>query len=113
MVVKSKRHLVVMVTVPNVTVARRIARAVLSEHLAACVNILPAVESHYWWQGKLERGRELLLVIKTSRAQFAPMAEIVRARHPYDTPEIVALSLEAGSKKYLAWLDASLKGGVR
>jgi len=113
MVIQSKRHLVVLVTVPTLAVARSIARAVLSAHLAACVNIVPGVESHYRWQGKLERGRELLLVIKTSRARWASMAEVVRAKHPYDTPEIVALPLEAGSMQYLAWLDASLKDGAR
>jgi len=106
---KTKRHVVVLVTVPNVATARKVARAVLSEHLAACVNIVQGVESHYWWQGKLERGKEWLLMIKTTRKRLAPMAALVQANHPYDTPEIVALPLEAGSARYLDWLDASVE----
>jgi periplasmic divalent cation tolerance protein len=100
----------VLVTVPNGVTARKVARAVLSEHLAACVNIVPGVESHYWWQGKLERGKELLLVIKTVRTRLARLAAVVKANHPYDTPEIVVMSMEAGSRRYLDWIDASVKG---
>jgi periplasmic divalent cation tolerance protein len=107
---RTKRHVVVLVTVPKLAIARKLARAVLSEHLAACVNILPGVESHYWWQGKLEHGKELLLVIKTTRKRLAPMAAVVKALHPYDTPEIVVLPLKAGSARYLDWLDASVEG---
>lgn len=111
-VVKSTRiHLLVWVTVPDRTVARRIARAVLADRLAACVNVVPGVESHYWWKGKVEKGRELWLVMKTTRARLPALERRVRALHPYDTPECVATPLVAGNERYLAWIDASLQPG--
>jgi periplasmic divalent cation tolerance protein len=110
---KTKRHVLVLVTTPDRATARKIAGAVLSERLAACVNIVPGVESHYWWRGKLERGKELLLLIKTTRARLAALAKLVKSRHPYDTPEIVVLGLEAGSVRYLDWLDASVNAEGR
>ena len=105
--VKTERHRVVMVTVPNITVGRRLAKLVLEGQLVACVNIVPGVESHYWWEGKVCRDKELLLVMKTAKARLKALEEQVLAAHPYDTPEFVVLPIEAGSKRYLEWLGAS------
>lgn len=107
----TRSHVVVWVTVPDRATARRIARAVLADRRAACVNILPGVESHYWWKGKVEKGRELLLVMKTSRARLKALEERVREEHPYDTPEFVVTALSGGSERYLDWIDASLAAG--
>ncbi len=94
----------VLVTAPNVRTARTIARECLKARLAACVNIVPGVESHYWWQGKLEKGSESLLLIKT-RSQLLPQLEkVILHKHPYETPEFVAIELRTGSRKYLQWL---------
>lgn len=100
---------IVLVTAPNAKTARRLARAALTARLAACVNLVPGIESHYWWQGKLERGGEILLVLKTRAARLAALEAVIRENHPYDTPEFLALPVTAGAKKYLAWLGAEVK----
>src|SRR5687767_6701355 len=96
---------VVLVTAPNVKVARKLAKACLEARAAACVNIVPRVESHYWWQGKVERGNEFLLLIKTTAARLRPLEKCVLANHPYDTPEFVVLPISAGNRRYLEWIS--------
>lgn len=88
--------------------ADRLAEMLISQRLAACVQILPEIESVYRWQGKVERQKEILVIAKTTRAKFAELEREVRAIHSYDTPEIVALPLTAGSAPYLEWLKASV-----
>ena len=95
---------VVLVTAPDMDLARLLAKAALEAKLAACANIVPAVESHYWWKGKLESSDEVLLIFKTRQQLLPKLERAVREIHPYDTPEFVALPLTAGSRKYLAWL---------
>lgn len=102
------RYAAVLVTAPDLKTARALARAALEARLIACANLVPRVESHYWWQGRLERGAEVLLVLKTTRARLAALEELVLARHPYETPEFLVLPLQAGSARYLAWLGASV-----
>ena len=102
------RYAVVLVTAPDLPTARALARAALEARLIACANLVPRVESHYWWQGRLERGAEVLLVLKTTRARLAALEKLVLARHPYDTPEFLVLPLQAGTARYLAWLGASV-----
>jgi periplasmic divalent cation tolerance protein len=105
---------VVLVTCPNVAEARRIARAVVSGKLAACINILPGtVVSIYRWKGKVESVRERLLLIKTSRKRLTKLREMVERLHSYDLPEFIALPIEAGSQAYLAWIDESVSGRGR
>lgn len=104
----SRTHCVVWVTVPNRPTARRIAKAVLNERLAACVSIVPGVESHYWWKGAIDTGRELLLVMKTVRRLLPALEQRVLAEHPYETPEFVVAALTHGSARYLEWIDASV-----
>lgn len=104
---KSDKYRVVLVTAPKITVARKLAKLVLEERLAACVNIVRGVESHYWWEGKVCRDAEVLLVMKTAKARLKTLEEQVLAAHPYDTPEFVVLPIEAGSKRYLDWIGAS------
>ncbi len=88
--------------------ARTIARAVLKAKLAACVNIVPGIESHYWWQGKMERSSEHLLLIKSSRLQFARLTALVKKTHSYQTPEIIAVPLAALETSYAKWWRESL-----
>jgi periplasmic divalent cation tolerance protein len=99
---------VVLVTTPDAETAARIARAVIEEKLAACGNVLPQIRSIYRWQGKVEDASEVLLVLKTGRRWFDELADRVRALHPYEVPEIVALPIVAGSDKYLDWIVGSL-----
>ena len=99
---------VVLVTAPDLKTARKLAQAILTARVAACVNFIPRIESHYWWQGRLESGRELLLIIKTTKRRLAALENAVLANHPYDTPEFVVLPLIGGAEKYLAWLADSV-----
>jgi periplasmic divalent cation tolerance protein len=96
---------VVLVTAPDLKTARRLARAALGQHLAACANLIPGLESHYWWQGKIESSREILLLFKTRAGLLPKLERLILAEHPYDTPEFVVLQLTAGTERYLAWLQ--------
>jgi periplasmic divalent cation tolerance protein len=102
----------VMVTAPNSKTARKLARLALSKRLAACANIIPGLESHYWWQGKIERGAELLILFKTRKSLLPGLSALIKAEHPYDTPEIVAIAVDAVEKRYLRWWETNL-GGMR
>jgi len=87
--------------------ARLLARAALQARLVACVNLIPKVEAHYWWQVKVQSGAEVLLMLKTPKTRLAALEKLVLSRHPYDTPEFLAIPLGHGNRKYLAWLAAS------
>ena len=100
--------IVVLMTAANGEEATRLADMLIGAHLAACVQILPEMESVYRWEGKIERQSEILLLAKTTTAKFADLEREVRALHSYETPEIVAVPIVAGSKPYLEWLNASL-----
>ncbi len=97
----------VLVTAPDLKTARALARAALAARLVACASLVPKIESHYRWQGKIESGAEVLILFKTTKKQLAALEKLVLVRHPYDTPEFVALPLAAGNRKYLAWLAES------
>ena len=103
------KYAVVLVTTPDVKTARRLARAALAARLIACANLLPRIESHYWWQGKIENGAEVLLVLKTATARLAALEKLIVAEHPYDTPEFIVLPISRGTKTYLDWVDQSVE----
>jgi len=100
---------IVLVTAPDLKTARALAKAALSARLTACANLVPKIESHYWWQGKIESGAEVLLLFKTQKSKLAALEKLVMAKHPYDTPEFVVVPLTAGNQKYLNWLAASCR----
>jgi len=107
---KSARNIViVLVTAPDLRVARKIAKAVLKSRLAACANIVRGIESHYWWNGKLESSAELLMILKSTKSKLAALESTVVANHPYDTPEVISLSLSSSNQKYLKWLTDSVR----
>jgi periplasmic divalent cation tolerance protein len=99
---------IVFVTAPDLKTARALVKAALKARLIACANLVPKVESHYWWQGKIESSVEVLLILKTQKSKLAALEKLILARHPYDTPEFLVLPVSAGSKKYLDWLAGSL-----
>jgi len=103
---------IVLVTAPDLKTARTLAKAALKSKLIACANLIPRIESHYWWQGKIESGAEVLLVLKTTKSKLAALEKLILARHPYDTPEFLVLPLSVGSKKYLDWLESSCSGAL-
>jgi periplasmic divalent cation tolerance protein len=96
--------IVVFLTAANGEEATRLAEMLVGAHLAACVQILPEIESVYRWQGKIERNSEVLLLAKTTRGNFDELEREVRALHSYDTPEIIAVPVLIGSGPYLEWL---------
>lgn len=100
--------LVVYVTCPTRPVALRLARAVVEDGLAACVNVVTGLTSVYRWQGKICQDRELLLILKTRRSAFPALARRVQSLHPYSVPEIIALPVVAGTREYLGWVAASV-----
>ena len=102
------KHVVVLVTAPDLKTARKLAKAALKARLVACANLIPKIESHYWWQNKLETGAEVLLLMKTTRARLAALERLILANHPYDTPEFVVLTLSGGNQRYLDWLAESV-----
>ena len=87
-----------------------LSQRILEKHLAACVNIVSGVESYYWWQGKLEKAEEVLLIIKSSAEQFEALVALVRANHSYECPEIIAVAPEAMSPSYRAWWESEGSG---
>ncbi len=96
--------LVVLVTAPSAEKAAELGRALVSERLAACANVVPGIRSIYWWEGKVQDEPEALVLLKTTRARFEALRDRVLALHPYQVPEVVALAVEAGSPKYLEWI---------
>ena len=98
-------RLVALSTVGSAEDADRLARALVERRLAACVNVVPGVVSHYRWKGELQRDEERLLVIKTRTERIEALREALRELHPYDLPELVAFEISEGSPAYLKWLD--------
>jgi periplasmic divalent cation tolerance protein len=96
--------LLVLTNLPDLASAENLARALVDARAAACVNILPACRSVYRWQGRVEHAEEIPLLVKTTRAAYPRVEEMVRAHHPYDVPELVAVPIEAGLPAYLDWL---------
>jgi periplasmic divalent cation tolerance protein len=108
------RYLVVLITAPSVEVAQQIAEALLAQRLAACVNILPGVQSLYTWEGSLHRDAEVLLLVKTRAGLFEEqLVPAVQKVHPYEVPEIIALPIHLGSQPYLDWIeDVTVSKGI-
>ncbi len=103
----ASKYAVALVTAPDLKAARQLARAALRARLIACANLVPRVESHYRWQGKIERADEVLLIFKTTTARLAKLEKLILAEHPYETPEFIVLPLQAGAGGYLDWLAVS------
>jgi len=98
----------VFVTASSLDEARKLALGILEKHLAACVNVLPVVESHYRWKGKVETSSEVMLVIKSSSEQFEALAGFVRKHHSYECPEIVSVAPHKISPGYRSWWDEAM-----
>lgn len=97
-------YLLVISTVPDEEEGKTIAQKIVEERLAACVNVLPAVQSFYWWEGQISNDEEFLLLIKTQARLFPRLEERIKILHPYQVPEIIALPILTGSREYLGWI---------
>jgi periplasmic divalent cation tolerance protein len=107
--VRAKPIIIALVTAPDLKVARKLAKIILQARLAACANFVPRIESHYWWNGKIERSAEVLMVLKTTRACVPRLQKCVLENHPYDTAEFLVLPVASGSKRYLDWVAESVQ----
>ena len=107
----SSEPIVVLMTAANRDEAGRIAEMLVDARLAACVQILPEIQSIYRWQGKVAHEQEVLLLAKTASGSFDDLVKRVTAIHNYDTPEIIALPITAAAEPYLKWLRGSLSNG--
>ena len=99
---------IVFCTCPDQQTAQALANRLITERLAACVNIFPGVTSIYPWQGEVETAQEYLLLIKTRQEYFNSLAVLIKSLHPYQLPEIVAVNIERGTTEYLQWIDSCL-----
>lgn len=99
----------VLTTASSLEESKKIARELVERRLAACVNIIPKIESVYRWEGKVEEAQEYLLLIKTTESAFARVRAAVQELHSYEVPECIALPVEEGSLPYLKWIDDSVE----
>ena len=102
---------ITFVTAPDLKTARQLIKTVVRARLAACASLIPKIESHYWWQERIESSAEVLILFKTTNAKLKALEKLIVARHPYDTPEFIVLPIIAGSRRYLDWLRASVNPG--
>jgi periplasmic divalent cation tolerance protein len=101
-------HILVLTTCPDADSAGRLARTLVEQGLAACVNVLPGVQSTYRWKGGIESAAEVMLLAKTRVDRYPAVERALRALHPYELPEIIAVPISLGLTDYLAWVDAGL-----
>jgi periplasmic divalent cation tolerance protein len=99
---------VVLITAPQGAPAKGLARMLVEEKLAACVNLVPGLESIYWWEGKIDEAAETLLIAKTDKLKVKAIIKAVKAKHPYSVPEVISLRIKEGNRDYLRWIAASL-----
>ena len=104
-------HVVILITAANYEEAHRIADALVSQRKAACVNIVPRVNSLFWWQNELDSAQESLLIVKTRASLLPEIIEMVRRAHSYEVPEIIALPVIGGNEAYLKWIDTEVEEG--
>ncbi len=102
-------HIVIFVTAGNKQEAQKIASGLIKQKLAACVNIIDRVDSLFFWEGKVQKAKESLLIIKSKKEMFVKIAKMIKSLHSYTVPEIIALPIISGDKPYLRWIDATLR----
>ena len=104
--------IVLFITTANAEEAQQIAGVLLNERKTACVNIVPMVDSLFWWQGKLDAAQESLLIVKSKASVLNEIVRLVRELHSYDVPEIIALPIIGGNQDYLEWIGKEVKQGA-
>jgi periplasmic divalent cation tolerance protein len=105
---EQRNYVVVFITVKDSEEAQKIAKSLLKRRQAACVNIVPEVNSHFWWKDKLESTQESLLIVKTKESLLPELMKSVKKIHSYSIPEIIALPIVGGSQDYLDWIDSEV-----
>lgn len=102
-------YYIALTTCPDSKVASSLAHTIVEQQLAACVNIIPGIQSVYQWQGEIETDNELLLVMKTNKQTLKTLELFIMQQHPYETPEFICINIESGAQAYLDWITSSLK----
>jgi len=101
-------YYVVLCTCPTAQIANQLAKQLIIDKLAACVNVLPNLVSHYSWQGQLTSDAECLLIIKTTKDNYENLEHAIKTQHPYECPEIIALPIAQGAQNYLSWITQQI-----
>jgi periplasmic divalent cation tolerance protein len=107
------KYRLVLVTAPNPKTARQLAEAALKARLVACANLVFNIESHYWWRGKIERGAEVLLLLKSTSANVDRLEKLILKNHPYETPEFLVVPIHSGNQHYLEWISQSCTASAK
>ena len=102
-------YIVIFITASDKKEAGRIARKLIENRLAACVNIVDKIDSVFWWKKKIVRAQEALLIVKSKRSKLNNLIKLVKSLHSYQVPEIIALPIIGGNRSYLEWLDESIR----
>jgi periplasmic divalent cation tolerance protein len=108
-----ERAVLVYTTWPSIVEAERAGRTIVERRLAACVNILPGMISHYWWDGKIERAEEAVMIVKTRAALAEPVRQVVKEMHTYQVPAIMVLPVENADPDYHAWIVKETAAGAK
>jgi periplasmic divalent cation tolerance protein len=108
-----ERAIFVYTTYPSLVEAEKAGRAIVERRLAACVNILPGMVSHYWWDGKVERGEEVVMIFKTRASLAEDVRQAVKDMHSYTTPAILVLPVESVDQAYLGWILGETEPATR
>ena len=102
-------YIIILITAKDKKEADKIAKKLIKSKLAACVNIVGGIKSLFWWQGKVDQAKELLLIVKSRKEKFAKIAKLVKAIHSYAVPEIIAIPVVCGFQPYLNWINDSIR----
>lgn len=102
-------YIIIFITASGIEEAEKISQGLLGKKLVACVNIIDNIKSLFWWQGKIDHAKEALLVAKSKKTKFPGIIKLVKSLHSYQVPEIIAIPIAAGEKKYLRWINESLR----
>ncbi len=102
-------NILIFITCANKKEARRIAKALVKNRTAACVNIIDRIESIFWWQGEINKAAEVLLMVKSKRERFKKLVKLVKSLHSYSVPEIIACNITKGERRYISWLNESIR----
>lgn len=101
-------YIIIFITASSIEEAEKISQGLLGKKLVACVNIIDDIKSLFWWQGKIDQAKEALLVAKSKKTKFPAIIKLVKSLHSYQVPEIIALPIIGGERKYLKWVDDSI-----
>ena len=107
--IEESTYIALFITTATAEEAQRISRALLEQRRAACVNIVPKVNSHFWWQGKIDSAQENLLIVKTTASQLNELVRLVKQLHSYEVPEIIAIPIVSGNQDYLEWISKEVE----